>query len=168
MVTQTSPTQRKQWRAERWIALAEHLIRREQADLIFAGTAREADAVNALRAHIPHTTISVAGQTGIADLAAIFTRCDFGVTLDTGPLHVARAVDLPMVVIAPAWSPVHEWLPVGDPRYAILKNANFAPPAPDGYVIDEVSLHDVLAAADGLMESAAANRETRGRYSFET
>ena len=156
LVTQTSPTQRKAWRADRWITLAKYLIERQDADLIFVGTASEAPAIDTLRAGIGRPTISIAGQTGIAELAAIFTCCNLGVTLDTGPLHVGRAVGLPMVVIAPAWSPVHEWLPMNDSRYRILKNADFAPPAPDDYVIDEVSGNEVIAAAQDLARSTSA------------
>jgi ADP-heptose:LPS heptosyltransferase len=155
LVTQTSPTQRKGWRADRWIALTNYFIESEDADLIFVGTAGESGAIDTLRAQIGHATINLAGQTGIAELAAIFTRCDLGVSLDTGPLHVGRAVGLPMVVIAPAWSPVHEWLPVNDSRYRILKNANFAPPAPSDYIIDEVGVDEVIAAAQDLARSSA-------------
>ena len=158
LVTQTSPTQRKGWRIDRWVALAKKLIEREGADLIFVGTAAESEAIDNLREQIGQMTISVAGQTGIAELAAIFTRCDLGVTLDTGPLHVGRAVSLPMVILAPAWSPVHEWLPVADPRYRILKNADFPPPAPDDYIIDEVSVDEVIAAAQELALSITARQ----------
>ena len=155
MVTQTSPTQRKGWRTERWIALGRYLIEHEGADLVFVGTAGEAGAIEALRAQIGSPTLSVAGQTGIAELAAIFMRCDLGVTLDTGPLHVGRAVQLPMVILAPAWSPVHEWLPVKDPRYRILKNLDFAPPAPADYILDEVRVDEVIAAVKDLTQAVA-------------
>ncbi len=161
MVTQTSPTQRKQWRLDRWTRLANHLIEHEQADLIFVGTASEAAAIDTLREQIAYPTFSVAGQTGIAELAAIFTCCDLGVTLDTGPLHVGRAAGLPMVVIAPAWSPAHEWLPLGDPLYRILKNADLTAPPPGDYVIDEVSVADVVAAVDDLVNLPAASRHNR-------
>jgi ADP-heptose:LPS heptosyltransferase len=162
MVTQTSPTQHKSWRAERWIQLAHHLIEQQKADLIFVGTEKESAAIDELRGRIGHPTISVAGGTSIAELAAVFTCCDLGVTLDTGPLHVGRGVGLPMVVIAPAWSPPLEWLPVGNPNYRIFKNADIPAPAPAGYIIDEVSLDEVIEAVHDLMErSPAADRMVR-------
>ena len=71
--------------------------------------------------------------------------------LDTGPLHVARAGGLPAGVIAPAWSPPHEWLPVGDPLYRILTSRDFPPPAPDDYIIDEVGVDEVLEAVRDLL-----------------
>ena len=161
LVTQTSPTQRKGWRAERWELLASSLVDRFDADLIFVGTDKEVPAIEALRGCIRKATHSVAGETTIAQLAAVLTRCDFGITLDTGPLHVGRAVRLPLVVIAPAWSPVHEWLPLDNPEYTILKNADFPLPAPHDYIIDEVSVDDVLHAAFALAQRPSAHRDTR-------
>lgn len=152
LATQTSVTQRKSWRAERWVELARALRARYDAELVFVGTAEESDAIDALRGLVGFDTISIAGRTSIAQLSAAFALCDVGVVLDTGPLHVARAVGLPAVVIAPAWSPPHEWLPVGNARYRILKNRDFLPPAPDDYVIDEVSVAEVLAAVTELMD----------------
>lgn len=150
LATQTSITQRKKWRDVRWIELAHILHEREGADLVFLGTASEAPAIDELRAKLNFATTSIAGKTTIQHLASALQQCDLAVMLDTGPLHVARAVGLPAVVIAPAWSPPHEWLPVGNPRYRILKNRDFAPPAPDDYIIDEVSVAEVLAAVEEL------------------
>jgi hypothetical protein len=55
-----------------------------------------------------------------------------------------------MVIVAPAWSPPIEWLPVGDARYRILKNLDM-PAAPEGYIIDEVSIDEVITALDELI-----------------
>ena len=151
LATQTSVTQRKSWRVERWVELARTLRDRYDAELVFVGTAEESASIDALRGLVGFETISVAGRTSIAQLAAVFSMCDLGVVLDTGPLHVARAVGLPAVVIAPAWSPPHEWLPIENPRYRILKNRDFPPPAPEDYVIDEVSVAEVLQAVAELL-----------------
>ncbi len=150
LATQTSVTQRKQWRDDRWVELAVTLHQRYRAALIFVGTSGEHARIQTLRERLHFPTTSLAGQTTIPQLAAVLARCDLGVMLDTGPLHVARAVQLPAVVIAPAWSPPQEWLPVGHPRYRILKNRDFPPPAPLDYVIDEVSVDEVLQAVEEL------------------
>ena len=164
LVTQTSPTQRKSWRTERWRAVAKTLIERVDADLIFVGTAGEASAIDELRSQIAQPTLSVAGQTNIAELAAMYTRCDIAISLDTGPLHVGRAVGLPVVIIAPAWSPAHEWLPVDNPDYTILKHADFPPPVPEDYVIDEVSEGSVLQAAFHHLQTPSGHRQTRANF----
>lgn len=159
-ITQTSATQRKGWRPERFAAAAQHLIDHHHADIVFVGTAGERSAVEDVRQRVKGTTWNLAGQTNLRQLAALLSLCDVGLTLDTGTMHIGRAVGLPMVIIAPAWSPEIEWLPVGNPRYRILKNATLDH-MPAEYVIDEVSVEEAIAGLDELL--AAWPREIRHR-----
>jgi ADP-heptose:LPS heptosyltransferase len=149
-VTQTFLKQRKSWRPERFLAAAKLLIERYGAQIVFVGSEGERAAVEQLRSNVQGTTWNIAGQTSISQLAALLSLCDIGLTLDTGTMHVGRAVGLPMVIIAPAWSPPVEWLPLGDPRFTVLKNLDLPAATPD-YVIDEVSVADVTAALDDLL-----------------
>ncbi len=149
-ITQTSPTQQKSWRAERFRAVAETLRRTHQMQIVFAGASAEAPAIDVLRAGLSFPTANLAGQTRLLVLAATLSLADVAVTLDTGPMHLARAVRLPMVIIAPAWSPEVEWLPLGNPRARILKNAEL-PSAPRDYIIDEVSVDEVQQNLDDLL-----------------
>ena len=96
-------------------------------------------------------TTSVAGKTSITQLAAVMSLCNVGLTLDTGPMHVGRAVGLPMVVIAPAWSPPLEWLPIEADRFRVLKNGDI-PVAPVDYIIDEVSVDEVQSALQDFIQ----------------
>jgi ADP-heptose:LPS heptosyltransferase len=149
-ITQTSVTQRKSWRSERFRTAATFLSERYGAHILFIGTAAESPAIDELRAPLPFPTTNVAGKTKLPQLAALLSLCRIGLSLDTGPMHIGRAVGLPMVIIAPAWSPPIEWLPVGDPRFRILKNADL-PSAPPDYIIDEVSIDDAKSALTSLL-----------------
>jgi len=141
-ITQTYRAQRKSWRAERFRAVAETLHRNDDMQIVFAGTTAESPAIEELRSGLSFATASVAGRTGLLELAALMSLCDIALTLDTGPMHLARAVRLPMVIIAPAWSPAIEWLPLDNPRARILKNATLDT-QPDDYIIDEVTTAEV-------------------------
>jgi ADP-heptose:LPS heptosyltransferase len=160
-VTQTSVTQRKSWRKERFQTAAEFLIERYGAHIVFFGTESEAAAIDDLRKGIPHRTGNFAGKTNLLQMAALLSLCDVGLTLDTGTLHVGRTVGLPMAILAPAWSPPLEWLPLNNPRYRILKNAEMEVCPPD-YVIDEVSLDEVTWALQGLLEEFPPGRRRSG------
>jgi ADP-heptose:LPS heptosyltransferase len=149
-VTQTFIKQRKSWRPERLLAAAQFLIERFDAQIVFVGSESERATIEELRSEVQGTTWNVAGQTSISQLAAMLNLCDIGLTLDTGTMHVGRAVGLPMVIIAPAWSPPVEWLPLGNPRFTILKNLDLQA-APPNYVIDEVSVYEVTAALSDLL-----------------
>ena len=149
-VTQTSVTQRKSWRPERFREVANFLRERYGAHILFVGTAAESPAIDELRSGLPFTTTNAAGKTNLPQLTALMSLCAIGLTLDTGPLHVGRAAGLPMVIIAPAWSPPIEWLPVDNDRFRILKNADMPAATPD-YIIDEVSVDEVKSALTDLL-----------------
>jgi ADP-heptose:LPS heptosyltransferase len=150
-ITQTSPTQRKSWREDRFRAVAETLHRTHHMQIVFAGTAAESPAIEALRSGLSFPTASVAGLTRLLELAALLGLADIALTLDTGPMHLARAMRLPMVIIAPAWSPAVEWLPLNNPRARILKNADL-PSAPADYIIDEVTVPEVEHHLNELLQ----------------
>ena len=115
------------------------MIERYGAHIVFLGTAAEAAAIEALRDGLGARDDQCCGEDLAAAVEALLSLCRVGLTLDTGILHLGRTVGLPMVILAPAWSPPIEWLPLDNPRYRILKNADMAVCPPD-YVIDEVSV----------------------------
>ncbi|GGG73976.1 glycosyltransferase family 9 protein [Edaphobacter dinghuensis] len=150
-VTQTSVTQRKSWRPERFKAAAEFLTARYGAHIVFVGTTAESAAIDELRGTLSAPSTSVAGKTTLPQLAALMSLATVGLTLDTGPMHLGRAVGLPMVIIAPAWSPPIEWLPLGNDKFRIFKNADIPVPPPADYIIDEVSVDEVTSALADLL-----------------
>jgi ADP-heptose:LPS heptosyltransferase len=163
-LTQTSPTQRKSWRAERFRIIAEWLDRDFGMQIVFAGSAAEIAAIERLRTSLSFRAANLAGRTSVPELSALLSVADVALTLDTGPMHLARAVRLPMVVIAPAWSPAIEWLPLGNPRVRILKKADL-PAAPKDYIIDEVSVEDVKQSLRELLAAYPPRRFTwRANY----
>ena len=129
-------------------------------NLLLVGAGSERESVAQLAQQIGAGVQSVAGETSLPQLAALLSLCRVGVTLDTGTMHLGRAVGLKMVVIAPAWSPPLEWLPLNDPRFIILKNRDMLPQQmPADYIIDEVSVGEVLAALETLLRQPASDGE---------
>jgi ADP-heptose:LPS heptosyltransferase len=163
LVTQTNPEQPKKWRSERFVETAHWLTREHGARIVLPGTAREAAAVSELRNRIGGDCLNVAGMTSIPVLSAIMAHADLVLTLDSGILHVARSQATPTCIIAPAWSPVHEWLPLGNPRFRILRKLDL-PAAPPDYFIDEVSVEDVRSSLNELLAEfppSEASRQAR-------
>ena len=105
-------------------------------------------------------SISLAGQTTISQLAAVLSLCDFAVSLDTGNMHIGRSVGLPMIILAPAWQPVIEWLPLGLDQYRIFKGEDI-PQAPLDYVMDEMGVKEVVSALDDLFVRYPASQQSR-------
>lgn len=164
-VTQTRVSQRKQWRQERFVTVARWLIREHGCRIALVGTESESLAVEALQTAIGEDAFSLAGRTRISVLTAVLAQADIALTLDTGTLHLIRAAQLPACIIAPAWAPPHEWLPMGNPSFRILRNLDLAT-QPADYIIDEVSVAEVCDALGDLLRKyppSTAGREARVR-----
>ena len=159
-VTQNSGGQRNQWSPVRFQQVILKLSDTTGAIPIFAGTEKDALPIEELRKNLPEKGISLAGKTTIAELAALLAQCDLIVSLDTGTFHVARAVGLPGVVIAPAWQSPLEWLPVQSERYCVLRGPSIREIPPD-YSIGEISVEQVCDAAQILLKKYPVDVEQR-------
>jgi len=130
---------------------------------IFLGTAGDAENIDRLCKLAGSHGRSLAGQTTIPELAAVLALSDLLVTLDTGTMHVGRAVDVPMVVLGPSWQKPLEWLPLNSSKARILRGEDRTD-IPENYRLDEISTASVIASVDDLLAqypSSPTAREAR-------
>ncbi len=159
-VTQNSGGQRNQWPVGRFHQVIADLSKLCGATPVFVGTKADGAAIESIRHGLPNQGISLAGKTTVPQLAAVLAQCDLVVSLDTGTFHVARAVELPGVVIAPAWQSPLEWLPVNHPRYCVLRGPSIAT-TPDAYCMEEVSAQQVVDAALDMLNKFPSTTSSR-------
>ncbi|MBI3654368.1 MAG: lipopolysaccharide heptosyltransferase II [Acidobacteria bacterium] len=97
----TSPTMRwKQWPLERYRQLLERLtLEQPEAQIILFGAPNEAAMIEELAAGVRGNLAIAAGKTTIKQVAALIEQCDLLVCNDSGLMHVAVAVDTPVVAI---------------------------------------------------------------------
>ena len=95
---------------------------------------------------------SLTGRTSVPELAALLALSDAAVSLDTGTMHVGRAVGVPIVVIGPSWQKPIEWLPLDLPQARILRGAD-RPDVPPNYKLDEVQAAAVIEALTDLLKT---------------
>jgi len=89
----------KCWPPERFALLADRLISDCGADVIFFGTVGEKEIAARIRSHMKSRAIFLVGETSLRDLAALFACCSAFVGNDSGAMHVAAAVGLPVIGI---------------------------------------------------------------------
>ena len=159
-VTQNSGGQPNQWREQRFQQVIDSLAAQYDAEPIFVGGAKESARIERLRTGLQQQGSNLAGKTTVPQLAAVLSQCDLAVSLDTGTFHVARAVGLPGAVIAPGWQDPIEWLPQNHPKYRVLWNGP-TPENPAQPYLDEVSVEEVLAAANDLLTHYPPSQATR-------
>lgn len=121
----------KIWPQESWITLCRDLLDRYKAHLVIVGGPKEAEDNARLLQSIysmsggnigEGTTGRVSdltGKTGLIDLIALFGMADAVIGLDTGPMHLAVAVQRPLVAAIHGASPWHRNGPYGELGKAI-------------------------------------------------
>src|SRR5579875_1168641 len=89
----------KRWPAERFAELADRLITALSADVLIFGSEAERSLANDVAQEMEHTPIVMAGETTLRQAMALFEHCRLVVTNDSGPMHVASALALPVVAV---------------------------------------------------------------------
>ena len=87
------------WPPSRFAELANRLQSQRAADVILFGTAAEAGVSKAISAEMRSAPIDLTGKTAIADLPALLAQCHLFIGNDSGAMHVAAAVGLPVVAV---------------------------------------------------------------------
>jgi ADP-heptose:LPS heptosyltransferase len=159
VVTQSSGGQRTRWHDERWVEVIRYASERLGCCVVYVGTAGDVGLVEELQAKTG-VGASVAGLTSVTELAALLAMSDWMVSVDTGTMHVGRAVGVPMVVIGPSWQRPIEWLPLGVAQARILRGKD-RDDVPEGYRLDEVEAGVVMEALGELVGAYAASAESR-------
>jgi heptosyltransferase-2 len=140
----------KNWPAEHWLELAEHLLREKETRLAIVGGEADAEALRSLRRLEKHPGAEFWENLPLPELAGRLTASRLYVGHDTGVSHLAAVVGTPsMLLFGPTepgvWAPPHE-------HVRILR-------APQGR-LEDLPVHAVLNALGPLM--AATRLATRG------
>lgn len=94
----------KEWRREAFAEVARHFLQKKHAVvLIGAGPER---AVCEAVAELASGAVNLAGETTLSELAALIRRAAICVSNDSGPMHLAVALDRPVVSIFGPTDPV--------------------------------------------------------------
>jgi len=89
----------KCWPPSRFAEVANRLQSEADADVILFGTAAEASVSTAISAEMRRPPIDLTGKTAIADLPALLSQCHLFIGNDSGAMHVAAAVGVPIVAV---------------------------------------------------------------------
>lgn len=151
----------KCWLPERFAEVANRLMSESDAEIILFGTAGETAVSNAIIAGMKRKPIDLTGKTAIAELPALLSRCQLFVGNDSGAMHVASAVGLPVVAIFGPTDPFGT-APV-TPKCTIVQEKPYCSPCflrrcpTDHRCMTRVSVESVTAAAREWIKGAGAS-----------
>ena len=95
----------KLWGDEPFVEFAKNAIARYDMDAVLTGGVMDRASLDSMRTRIGPRAANLAGQTDLTELAALFSKADFVVTVDSGPMHIAAAVGTPVIALFGPTSP---------------------------------------------------------------
>ena len=150
---------RRRWPAERFARVAEHL-RRRGLEVVLTGRADEQQVIEAVKAGCAERVVDLSGQLDLGAMAALVAGAALVVSNDTGPAHMAYALDTPAVIIFWCGNVITAG-PLRRQRHRPVLSWTLACPACGttgrcecgASWVAEATVEDVLAEADDLLGS---------------
>ena len=88
----------KRWPSERYAALADRLSKK-QTEIIIIGSTHETVIAEEIRRLMRHPPKILTGVTSLSGLMGLLSRCELFLTNDSGPMHLAAALDVPQIAL---------------------------------------------------------------------
>ena len=150
----------KIWPAERFAAVADALRRELGCEVVLTGSPSERPLAERVAELAEDGAVNLTGRTSLRQLAALLQRLRLYITNDTGPMHIAAAVQVPLIgIFGPG--EFDRYKPIGPPeRVVAMRAAADCSPCPR-YACESmrclyaISLDDVLAEARRLWACSA-------------
>jgi heptosyltransferase-2 len=156
----------KMWHPDRFAAVADALADEFSAKVILFGSKAEQGATTSLQAHARHRLINLAGDTTLKEAIAAISRCDLFISNDSGLMHLAGALNIPLVAIFGSTNP-RTTSPVGMQSVVICKHVSCSPclkkvcPT-DFRCMEGIEAHEVYRNGRKLLVDRIAQRQMNG------
>lgn len=156
----------KRWYPERFAAAADALAEEWDASTVLMGSGAESPLAAAIAGGMRRKAVDLSGKTTVRELMALVDTCSFLVTNDSGPMHIAAALGVPLTAIfGPTdWRRTSPWTP----RARVVRaEADCAPCKKrecdrDHACMLGVTAEMVVAASLDLYVATAAGRRPEG------
>lgn len=89
----------KRWPAERFAMAAQLLKERLSCNIVLLGLSGERALCEVVARRTAPGSLNLAGQTSLAELAAVMAQCKLALSNDSGGMHLAAAMGIPLVAI---------------------------------------------------------------------
>jgi heptosyltransferase-2 len=152
----------KRWYADRYAAVGDALADEYKARILLFGAQSDLPVVQEVAASMTRPKMILAGRTTLGQLMALIKECSILITNDSGPMHLAAALDVPQVAIFGSTSEIATG-PLNS-RARVIKhlvdcNPCFLRKCPTDFrCMKEISIAEVLEAARPLLKEQVRSR----------
>ncbi len=96
----------KCWLPDRFKKVVQKILEHPKIIVLFFGDKIGAPLVNEICANLPSRIINLAGKTSLRELMAFIQACHLFLTNDSGPMHMASALGIPLLALFGSTNPV--------------------------------------------------------------
>jgi heptosyltransferase-2 len=89
----------KRWFPERYAAVGDWIAEEYGARILLFGAQSDLRTTQEVASRMKHPAIILAGRTTLGELMGLIGRCDLFITNDSGPMHLAAALNVPQLAI---------------------------------------------------------------------
>jgi heptosyltransferase-1 len=145
----------KLWEEERFTKLSERLRQDLSCKVLFTGSPSDYPVIERIIRGLNPPPLNLAGRTTLRELAYLFTRCRLVMTTDTGPMHIAAAMGVPVVAL---FGPTAPWRtgPHGKGHTVIQKKLECSPcfrkKCSDLKCMNTITVEEVFDAVKRIVE----------------
>jgi ADP-heptose:LPS heptosyltransferase len=135
-ITPATGRKPKYWLNERWAEVADKLIEKYRVKVVLTGGKGDAKDIEEIISNMVHkeNIINLSGKTSLKELGAVIRQCKLFLSPDTGPAHIARALNVPLLELFGPENP-KQW-GYNEPKFRHIKRKE----------MKEITPEDVLSA----------------------
>lgn len=116
----------KQWPASNFIGLSVWAVEEYNAKIIIIGGPNDKPLSEGIAEKLGKRAVNACGETTLRQMAALIKKCRVFVSNDTGPMHIAAAVGIPVIALFGSSCP-HRFGPVSESAIVIQKEMSCNP-----------------------------------------
>ena len=130
LIHATSGNKNKHWEAENFARVIEYLVNNKDIQVFYTGTEDDKNAYNEMHSHLKQNLriepINLCGQLSIQDSMALISEMNFVLGVDSGTLHLAASLNIPVIGIYGPMNPI-KWQAWGNNHIALYSNMDCIP-----------------------------------------
>ncbi len=155
----------KLWQKDKFARVADWVQTEFELPVVFTGGPEDRSYINAISERMKTASANLSGRTDLMTLAALLQRAAIMITTDTGPMHIAAAVETPTVAL---FGPTAPWRtgPYGEGhrvlRAPMACSPCFKRKCPDAAAcMSSINVKQVMAAVADLLRNRRAPNKTK-------
>ena len=154
----------RRWPAESFAEVARRLRAKHQAKIFVNASVEEAELVRDFAKNLGDQDFFFHPRTQISQAAALIGSCSLFITPDTGPMHVAIGLGVPLIALFVPPDP-EETGPLDYPGAVVIKKERTCSPCLvrkclDNFCVRQITPEEVCNAADRLLGARRSPKES--------